>query len=102
MAGGETVQIVRRSVTSTDSYGLPVYEQVSVTVQGVLVAPGGSAEPVLTGADPVDGSFTLYFPAGTLIEPLDKFIVRGSEWVKDGTPDNWGVGVVVKVRQRNG
>lgn len=99
---GELVEIVRRSQTSTDSYGLPVYEQVSIPVQGVLVAPGGSSEPVLTGADPVDGAFTLYFPTGTVIEPLDRFIVRGSEWVKDGTADDWGVGVVVKVRQRNG
>lgn len=99
---GETVEIVRRSVTSTDAHGLPVYEQVSITVEGVLVAPGGSSEPVLTARDPLDASFTLYFPAGTLVEPLDTFIVRGSEWVKDGTSDDWGVGVVVKVRKRNG
>lgn len=102
MASGETVEIVRRSATATDAYGLPTYDTTTLTVQGVLVAPGGSAEPVLAGRDPVDASFTLYFPAGTVLEPLDRFIVRGSEWVKDGTPDDWGVGVVVKVRQRNG
>lgn len=99
---GETVTIVRRSKTDTDAHGLPIYAEVSIPVTGVLVAPGGSNEPVLTGADPVDGAFTLYFPAGTVVEALDKFLVRGSEWVKDGTSDDWGVGVVVKVRQRNG
>jgi hypothetical protein len=106
--GNETVVIKRRSAAATDDYGNTVHNLTSITVKGCFLGFGSGSEPIDPNRDPVDTQVTIYFPNGTKIEEGDRFIVRNTEWVKDGSPEDWSnpfgleVGVVVKVRKRNG
>lgn len=106
--GNETVIIKRRSAASTDDYGNVVHTTSTITVKGCFLGFGSTSEPVEPNREPVDVSVTLYFPNGTRIEEGDRFIVRNTEWVKDGHAASWenpfglDAGVVVPVRKRNG
>lgn len=107
--GGETITIKRRSKTATDAYGNPTYSTTVITVKNALIAVGGTSEPVDPSRDAVDATLTIYLPNGTAIQDGDKFIVRGTEWVKDGSAQEWvspfpmsEAGVVVPLRRRNG
>ena len=108
--GGETIQIKRRSAASEDDYGNTTHSVTTIVVKDALIAFGGSSEPVLTDRDPVDQTITAYLPNGTLVKEGDRFIIRGTEFVKAGSPQNWSspfgsqfeTGVVVPLRRRNG
>lgn len=106
--GNETVIIKRRSAASTDDYGNATHTFTTITVKDCFLGFGGGSEPVDANRDPVDTKVTLYFPNGTRIEEGDRFTVRGTEFVKDGSPEAWenpfglDAGVVVQVRKRNG
>lgn len=106
--GGETVQIKRRSANGTDGYGNKTYTITTITVKNVLIGFGSSAEPVQIERDAIDAKLTLYLPNGTAVEDGDRFIIRGSEWVKDGIPQvfnppfDYSAGVVLEVRRRDG
>lgn len=106
--GSETVIIKRRSSTATDDYGNKVFSTTTITVKNCMIGFGGSGEPVQTDRDPIDTALTIYLPNGTVVEPGDRFIVRGIEFIKDGDatvykpPFDFNVGVVVQVRKRNG
>lgn len=109
MRGGETITIKRRSATATDDYGNPTYSTTTITVKDALVAVGGTSEPVDPARDAADASVTVYLPNGTLIEDGDLFIIRNSQWVKDGDAQEWispfpagSAGVVVPLRRRRG
>lgn len=106
LQGVETVTIRRKTNGALDDYGLPAQTITTIDVPGVLVGFGSTNEPALAGEDPQAAGVTLYFPAGTVIEQADEFIVRGEVWVKDGRQADWvspflGLtpGVVVSVRQ---
>ena len=107
-SGGETVTIKRRTATSTDQYGNKTYSVTTITVQNALVGFGSSSEPVDVERDAIDAKVTLYLPNGTQIQEGDRFVIRGSEWVKDGQaqvfapPFDFAAGVVVPLRRRNG
>lgn len=106
--GSETVVIKRRSGASTDEYGNKVSSTTLITVRDCMIGFGNSDEPVQTGADPIVTGLTIYMPNGTQVLPTDRFIIRNTEFVKDGDPQEWNppfdfqVGVVVKVRKVNG
>lgn len=107
--GGETITIKRRSEADRDQYGNPVYTETTIVVKDALIAIGGTSEPIDPSRDAEDATLTLYLPNGTVIEPGDTFIVRGTKWVKDGMPQEWispfpaaEAGVVVPVRKRRG
>lgn len=106
--GGETITIKRRSVASTDAHGNPTHTYSSVTVRDALIAVGGTSEPIDPQRDAVDATLTLYLPEGTTVLQGDRFMIRGTEWVKDGSVQEWAspfqmeVGVVVPVRRRVG
>lgn len=107
--GTETVQILRRAANGVDEYGNKTHTRTTVTVRDVLIGFGASSEPVDPNRDPVDATITLYFPNGTRVMDGDRFVVRGTEWVKDGMAQDWSenpfgldAGVVVNVRKRNG
>lgn len=106
--GSETVTIQRRSATSTDGYGNKSYSTTNIVVKNCMIGFGESSEPVDAAADPVNTSLTIYMPNGTQIQPGDVFLIRGTKFVKDGEQQDWvapfdfNVGVVVKVRKRNG
>lgn len=106
--GSETVTIKRRSATATDEYGNKTYSSTTITVRDCLIGFGGESEGVEPTREPSDIGLTLYLPNGTQVQPGDRFIVRGTEFVKDGEAQDWtapfdfNVGVVVKVKRRNG
>lgn len=107
--GGETITIKRRSSGAVDEYGNPSYSTTNVVVKDVLIAVGGTSEPIDPSRDAEDASLTLYLPTGTLVQPGDVFIIRNSQWVKDGSAMEWispfaatEAGVVVPVRKRRG
>jgi hypothetical protein len=107
--GVESVTIIRKTSTGTDSYGLPVETEQEIVVPRVLVGFGSSSEPVSAVEDPQATALTLYFEQGTVIEQRDEFIVRGERFVKDGRQQDWVTpfpgffpGVVVNVREHRG
>lgn len=106
--GSETVVIKRRSATATDEWGNKTYSHTTITVKNCMVGFGGESEQVEPNREPSDVSVTLYLPNGTTVLPGDRFIVRGTEFVKDGDAQTWAapfdfeVGVIVKVKKRNG
>jgi hypothetical protein len=108
--GSETVVIKRRTLTGTDDYGNKTQTTTTITVKNCMLGFGGGGEPVDPSRDPVDANFTIYFPSGTQIHDGDRFIIRNTEFVKDGPAQDWGTanpvgldaGVIVQVRKRNG
>lgn len=107
--GGETITIKRRSATSTDDYGNNTYSSTTIVVREALIGVGATSEPVDPTRDAVDATITAYLPNGTKIQDGDVFIIRGSQWVKDGSAEEWvspftGLdgGVVVPLRRRRG
>jgi hypothetical protein len=107
--GGETITIKRRSVASTDDYGNPTYTTTNITIKDALIAIGGTSEPIDADRDAVDSSLTLYLPSDTVIQDGDVFVIRNSQWVKNGSSQQWvspfinfEAGVVVPVRKRVG
>lgn len=109
MRGGETIQIKRRAASAVDDYGNTSHTVTTITVKNALIAIGGTSEPVDPARDAVDASVTVYLPNGTQILDGDVFIIRGSQWVKDGAAGEWispfpgmTAGVVVPLRRRRG
>ena len=107
--GGETITIRRRSAASVDDYGNSTYSTTTITVKDALIGVGGTSEPVDPARDAVDAQLTAYLPNGTQVQDGDIFIIRGSQWVKDGSAQQWvtpftglETGVVVPLRRRRG
>ena len=107
--GGETITIKRRSQTSVDDYGNPTYTTSNITIKDALIAIGATSEPVDAERDANDAKVTLYLPAGTEIQDGDVFIVKNSQWQKDGEALDWvspfynfEAGVVVPLRRKSG
>lgn len=109
IAGVETVTIVRRALGTVDDYGNATETTSLIPVSGCLIGFGSTDEPITVDSNPQLAQATIYFPDGTVIEPTDSFVMRGSTWVKDGRQMDWvspfqgqSVGVVVNVRQELG
>lgn len=107
--GGETITIQRKVVDGEDAHGNKTSTTTNIKVREVLLAIGGTSEPVDPARDAEDATLTLYLPQGTRVEPGDVFVIRGSKWVKDGMAQEWVspfpglvAGVVVPVRKRRG
>lgn len=107
--GGETILIKRRSQLATDDFGNPTYTESTIVIKDALIGIGGTSEPVDASRDAQDASVTVYLPAGTIIEDGDVFVIRGSQWQRDGDAQNWVSpfpgemgGVVVPLRRRRG
>lgn len=107
--GDEPITILRHAVSGTDEYGNDTLSSQEILVRHCLFAYAGSSEPVEVARDAVDARLTLYLPAGTQILDGDVFIIRESEWVKDGDSQEWPQlwpgfvpDVVVNVRRRRG
>lgn len=107
--GDEPISIIRRTENGVDGYGNPTFSTQEVLVRNCLFAYTGSTEPVEVSRDAVDARLTLYLPAGTQILDGDIFVIRESEWVKDGDSQEWPQlwpgfvpDVVVNVRRRRG
>lgn len=106
--GGETVTIKRRTPNAVDEYGNRTFTTTTIVVRDVFIGFSATGEPIDPTRNPVDAALTLYLPNDTAIQDGDRFLIRGSEWVKDGmaqdwvSPFNFAAGTVVQVRKRNG
>jgi hypothetical protein len=107
--GGETITIRRRSESGSDDFGNPTYTTTNVIIKDALIAVGGGSEPIDVERDAVDSSLTIYLPSGTVVLDGDVFIIRNSQWVKNGQVQDWVspfpsslAGVVIPVRKRRG
>jgi hypothetical protein len=106
--GSETVVIKRRSANSTDDYGNKTFSLTTITVNNCMIGFDTQNELLEPNREAMDQSLTIYMPNGTQIQPGDRFMIRGTEFILDGNSQNWeppfnfNVGVVVKVKKRNG
>ena len=106
--GSEKVIIKREVSTETvDDYGNPIVTTSNTTVKNCLVAFGTTSEPIDVNRNPADIQLTLYMPKGTIIKDGDIFIIRETEFVKNGIAADWKSSstlhsVVVPVRRRHG
>lgn len=85
------------------------WSPTEVVVPGCGIEPRPSSEPTQDARNSVVSGFTLYMPAGTVIGPQNRVIVRGNtysvegeaaEWVSPFT--GWNPGVVVQVERVEG
>lgn len=83
---GETVTLVRRTQTGVDALGNDVYGTTEVAITNVAVAPRTDSEDI-QGRDQVVVGLTLHLPAGTVVDAVDRFIVRGNTYEVEGQPE---------------
>lgn len=106
--GNETVTIKRRSAAGVDDWGNTTRSVTMITVKNCMVGVGATSDSLEPARDAKDASLTLYLPNGTKVYDGDRFVVRGVEFVQDGTAQVWEapfdlkVGVVVNVKKRRG
>lgn len=101
----ESITRTRRSSTSTDSYGQPVYTTTTATLQAYvsqrLSGTNFDADQIVIA----DG-LTIYLPAGTDVQDDDTFTIRGKIYEIDGEAfewkeglGSWNPGVVVNLQR---
>lgn len=105
----ELITQIRRNSSGTDSHGLPVWVETTITLNAIVAARSSN---LLTEADAftITQGLTLYLPSNTPILDGDRFEVRGKTYVIDGEPfdwrdglGNWNPGTVVNLtREQNG
>ena len=88
----ESITRTRRSSTSTDSYGQPVYTTTSVTLQARVSARVSGTNFDADQIVITDG-LTLYLDAGADVQDDDKFTVRGKVYEIDGEAFDWKSGL---------
>ena len=105
----ESITQIKRSSSSTDSYGEPIITETEVSVEAIV-----SARVSGSNFDPdeiiVTEGLTVYLPAGTDVGDDDRFLIRGKYYEIDGEAfewkqglGSWNPGVVVDlVRQTSG
>lgn len=80
--GGETVTLLRRTISGTDAYGNDRYTTVEVAIAGCAVTFVSSSEQPGAVAD----SIAVVMPPGTDVRPVDRLRVRGLVYQVDGQP----------------
>jgi len=101
----ESITRTRRSSTSTDSYGQPVYTTTTATLQAyVSVRVSGTnfdADQIV-----ITDGLTIYLPADTDVQDDDTFTIRGKTYEIDGEAfewkeglGSWNPGVVVNLQR---
>jgi len=101
----ESITQIRRSSTSTDSYGQPVFTTTSTTVQAIVSARVSGTNFDADQIVVTDG-LTIYLPTGTTVQDDDKFTIRGKTYEVDGEAfdwrdglSSWAPGVVVNLQR---
>jgi hypothetical protein len=109
ITGVETVKVIRKSSSTVDAYGNPVFTETEINFRDVLIGWGSGDEPVEVDSRPQVGKVTLYFQPGSVIHDTDEFEFHNQRWVKDGRVQDWTspfhgfeTGPVVIVRQQLG
>lgn len=103
----ESITRIRRSSTSTDSYGQPVYTTTEATLQAFVSARLSGTNFDADQIVVTDG-LTIYLPAGTEVLDDDRFSIRGKTYEIDGEAfewkeglGSWNPGVVVNLQRES-
>lgn len=101
----ESITRTRRSSTSTDSYGQPVYTTTTADLQALVSARLSGTNFDADQIVVTDG-LTIYLPSGTDVQDDDKFTIRGKVYEIDGEAfewrdglGTWSPGVVVNLQR---
>lgn len=101
----ESITRTRRSSTSTDSYGQPVYTTTTATLQAYVSQRLSGTNFDADQIGITDG-LTIYLPAGTDVQDDDTFTIRGKVYEIDGEAfewkeglGSWNPGVVVNLQR---
>ena len=88
----ESITQTRRSSTSTDSYGQPVFttttSTVSATVSARVSGTNFDADQIV-----VTDGLTIYLPTGHDVQDDDTFTIRGKLYEIDGEAFDWRDGL---------
>lgn len=102
----ESITQTRRSSTSTDSYGQPVFTTTTSTVQAYISARISGTNFDADQIVVTDG-LTVYLPTGTNVQDDDTFTIRGKVYEIDGEAfawqnglGSWSPGVVVNLQRQ--
>ena len=95
LALGETVTVLTAGAVA-DPYSGETRESwttpARLDVPGVLVEPRPSGEPLQDARNSIVSGFTLYFPAGTILDARSRVEVRGRVHRVMGDPAAWQLG----------
>lgn len=65
------------------------------------MAPG-SQDPAVAGREAEDVAWTIYLPPGVTVSSLDLLVIDGDSYEIAGRGRDWGAGVVVEAKRREG
>lgn len=103
---GETIAVLTANVSLDPYSGEYVDDWATPTEREVTTIappePRPSSEPVQDARNAVTNGWTLYLPAGDPITRSNRVRVRGEDYPVQGTPSDWGVGVVVQAFRTEG
>ena len=90
---GEPVTVLSAPLAA-DEYGTPSAERdwdsaTSTVIHGCAVAPRSSSELTDPGRLAVIVGLTVYLPAGSVVSPQDRMLVRGDLYEVDGEAGVW-------------
>ena len=88
----ESITQIRRSSTSTDSYGQPVFTTTTSTVQAIVSARVSGTNFDADQIVVTDG-LTIYLPSGHDVQDDDTFTIRGKVYEIDGEAFDWRDGL---------
>ena len=69
----------------TESWDNPT----EVTVEGCVLAPRQSNEPLVVGRSPVYVGYMLYAPFGTVVDARCRVVIEGKTYRVEGEPFQW-------------
>lgn len=106
---GESVTHITRTKSGVDSYGDDTYTSLSTVLNNVPVAPRGVSVETQDMRDTVFVGLSIYVPFGTVVNAVDRFIVRGQTYEVEGQPvsetspfTGWSPGMAVALRKVTG
>lgn len=85
--------IIQTAGTVTDPYSNETIESwdnpTEVIVEGCVLAPRASNEPLEVGRSPVYVGYMLYAPYGTVVNARSRVVIDGVRYEVDGEPFAW-------------
>lgn len=85
---GQTVTLVKRTVSGQDDFGNDQYAETLTPVSPCVVQPAGSNETIQF-TDQVSTDLTIFLPYGTDIEAVDSVEVGGTRYDVMGDASVW-------------
>lgn len=108
--GSETITIERRTETGEDNLGRPIFETITETIEGCLVAWGSTTTAYDSDRTLISTGMTAYLPWGTTVGDEDVLIIRDERYRRQGEAQEWEQprgfnvfpGVVVSIEKAEG